>query len=157
MRAPWAKSIGIERRRAPFTRRDSLSWQRRRTSSSTRYSQKVTFTCGDALRRRHVIVFEVTAIGTCEENVECSYTRMPLIENEHVHSRSSSRAVLVVFQRRKRNWSRPALSFSLANSLQFVSPTWKSRSSVQRWNFSYSFAIVSVKLVLTEFSRGASV
>lgn len=35
-------------------------------------------------RRRHVIVFEVTAIGTCEENVECSYTRVPLIENEHV-------------------------------------------------------------------------
>ena len=109
-------------RRAPFTRRDSLSW---RASSSTRYSQKVTFTCGDALRRRHVIVFEVTAIGTCEENVECSCTR-----GCHWLKTSTCTAVarlaLVVFQRRKRNWSRPTLSLSLSlslslyNSLQFV-------------------------------------
>lgn len=46
-------------------------------------------------RRRRVIVFEVTGIGTCEENVECSYTRVPLIENGHVqHPSASPRPIL---------------------------------------------------------------
>lgn len=64
-------------------------------------------------RRRHVIVFEVTAIGTCEENVECSYTRVPLIENEHVQHpslRGLLPPLLVLFSNAETNPAAPFLS-----------------------------------------------
>lgn len=64
-------------------------------------------------RRRHVIVFEVTAIGTCEENVECSYTRVPLIENEHVQHpslRGLLPPLLVLFSNAETNPAVPFLS-----------------------------------------------
>lgn len=55
----YCGGIAREASVAPFTRSGRAS------SIHTQLLQKVTFTCG-ARRRRHIIVSEVTAIGTCE-------------------------------------------------------------------------------------------